>query len=517
MAHQIAGLDIGNSAIKTARFDVSFRGLVPHTFTVQTWIDPPLSDEDKTAEITLNALQGGNRLALTLAQSDVGNTEAYLGFPSQRASSRVLTFPLTDIRKIEPMIGFELEDQLPRPLEETVFGAVPIRLSRTETEMLVASADRARLGEVLQEYAAAQLQPRAIYYEPLAYLSLAAGMTDAVIADIGAERTLILHVQEGRVAATRAIAWGGNRLDQALATQLGLDLAEARRGKEDVGQIHEGPAPTPAAQRASDVLSTALGLLVTGLRQTMQTRRETEGFTLYLTGGTSLLRGLSGHLSRALGCDVQALPLPPALMERPDGPRFALAYALALSSASPRQPKIDFRKGEFSFRGDLSHLRSQARKYIYATLAIVGIAFVAGMVRYVTLRSDEAALDKTLKEVTRKITGHEMSDYKAALVAMQQSANPAKSAVPNRSAADQFASLSKRLPPELDLHASDIDLRPDKVSIKGDTTNFESVDKIVEALKADECFKTVNGGKSRKTSDGTRVEFQITIDEGCSS
>lgn len=517
MAHQIAGLDIGNSAIKTARFDVSFRGLVPHTLTVQPWLDPPIADEDKTAEIDLNAPPPSNRLAITLAESEIGNTEAYLGFPSQRATSRVLTFPLTDLRKIEPMIGFELEDQLPRPLEETVFGAVPIRLSRNETEMLVASADRARLGEVLAEYAAAHLQPRAIYYEPLAYLALTAGMTDAVVADIGAERTLILHVQDGRVAATRALSWGGNRLDQALATQLGLDLAEARRGKEQVAQIFDGPATTPAAQRASEVLVSALAPLVSGLRQTLQTRKPSDSFALYLTGGQSLLRGLDGFLSRALGCEVKALPLPPALAERPDGHRFTLAYALAMASAAPRQPKIDFRKGEFSFRGDLSHLRSQARKYVYATLAVVLLAFIAGIVRYATLRADEAQLDKTLRDVTRKITGHEMSDYKTALVAMQQSTNPAKSAVPNRSAADQFASLSKRLPPELDLHASDIDLRPEKVSIKGDTTNFESVDKIVEALRADECFKVVNPGKSRKTSDGTRVEFQITIDEGCSS
>jgi Tfp pilus assembly PilM family ATPase/Tfp pilus assembly protein PilN len=515
MAHQIAGLDIGASAIKLARFDVSFRGLVSASAEVLPWREPDAAEAEKTTETDVLA-PPPSRLAATLAQTNIGSNEVYMGFPSQRASSRLLTFPLTDIRKIEPMIGFELEDQLPRPLEETVFGAVPVRLSRSETEMLVASADKERLGEVLEEYAAAALQPRAIYYEPLAYLSLASGMTDALIADIGAERTLFLHLQEGRVAATRALPWGGHRLDSALSQALALDLAEARRGKEEVARLYADAAPTPAAQRASDVLSKALAPLVMGLRQTLQTRRETETFTVYLTGGQSLLTGLHEFLARALGCEVKALPLPAALEAQPDGHRFALAYALALSSAAPRQPKIDFRRGEFSFRGNLSHLRSQARKYVYATVAVVAVAFLSGIVRYVTLRSDEAALDKTLREVTRKITGHEMTDYKTALVAMQQASSPTKSSVPNRSAVDQFASLSKRLPPELDLHASDIDLRPDKVQIKGDTTNFESVDKIVDALKADECFKQVTPGKSRKTSDGTRIEFQVTMDEGCS-
>jgi Tfp pilus assembly PilM family ATPase len=518
MPHELAGIDISKSGIKIARFDASLRGMQLRTLHTVPWIEPPppaatSEGEEDTKVDPVPAHEAPTRLQLTLRSAELSHVEAYVGFPAQLASARQLTFPITDLKKIESMIGFELEDQLPRSLEETVFDSAVTRMSRTDTELLVASSDRKQVAALIADFAGGAIQPRAVYYEPLVYLALSAGVSDALIVDIGAERTIILHVSAGRVLQARALRFGGDRIDAVLAADLQIPLDEAKRGKEQVGNIMG--SESPSAARATKALRHAMEPLVVALKQMLHSRQEEVAPSVLLTGGQSLLGGLFAYLTESLSCECKALPLPPTLASRPDAHRYALAYALAATSAVPRQPKIDFRRGEFSFRSDMSQFRAQAQRYVWAAAAVVALAFLSGIVRYVTLRSDDAALDKTLKEVTKKITGREMTDYKTALIAMRQSAGVEKTTIPNHTVMDLFAALSKRIGPELDIKATEIDIHGDKMSLKGESANFENIDKIVDAIKVDDCFKQATLGKSHKTPDGSKVEFVISIDVGC--
>lgn len=543
MAHPIVGVEIGSTGVKVALLDASLRGLEFKDAQLQEWPAPPSDqplDSDATVpNIPLQALAApkDDKASATLALHEMRaqtidkaltklaapGAEFFLGFDGQKLSTRVLKFPMGDMKKIESVLEPELEDQLPRSLDEVSYSYAPLMLAKNQSELLVATAPRDELQAALTALAGVNKSPRAMLGEALALTALLPQLggpdeQTAIIVDIGHTKTHILLASRGKPLFARTIREGGARLDRAIALAINVDQVTARNLKE-TGRMylpHE-QAEDEDDKAASEAMLLALKPLVISLRQTIHPyRSQLTGAKVYLTGGMALVQGIDRVLEAELGMGTQPLPLPPALAGRSDGHRYALAYALGVTGTlPPRHPRLDFRRGEFSFRGDLRQMSNNGRSIGFAVAAVVFLAFFSGITQCAVLRSDEKQLDETLKSVTKQMMGREMTDFKQALVAIRQSSSPEKAALPRYSALDFFGIISQRLDPSLDVRITELDLRPEKIVLKGETTGYDAAEKISELLQGHECFKQITQGKSKKSTDGQRVEFNIAIDLGC--
>ena len=130
MAHLICGIDLGAFSVKFAFLDVGFRATTLRGF-LETAV--PVGDAP-LIERQAEAVREG------FAQAR--EATPYLAVPGDQLSLRVLQLPFTDARKIEQVVGYELEGQIVHALEDVVFDHLVVGTSGEGSTVLAAAAKR---------------------------------------------------------------------------------------------------------------------------------------------------------------------------------------------------------------------------------------------------------------------------------------------------------------------------------------------------------------------------------------
>src|SRR4029078_698572 len=101
MAHTICGIDVGAFSVKFAFLEVGFR-----TLRLRGLMETPVGSGDTPLlQRQMEAVREG------LAQLS-GEVTPYLSVGGDQLSVRVLELPFSDSRKIEQVVGYELEGEL---------------------------------------------------------------------------------------------------------------------------------------------------------------------------------------------------------------------------------------------------------------------------------------------------------------------------------------------------------------------------------------------------------------------
>ena len=264
----------------------------------------------------------------------------YAALGGDRLAIRRLQFPIADVRKVEAIIPFELEGEIVSPLEEVVFDYEFLaRLSsagerESGSRVLAAAAAKADVAQVLAQFKTAGVQPRSLFAGPLIYRFIEPVAVEPVIADavedptvatavstvtplagqpplvllvdVGASRTNLVVLEDGRPVFARTVLRGGNELTQALCTAFGATWEQSEEAKRLRGAVsHAGFIPKDAIEtRMGEVLRGALAPLVRDIRQTLTSYRSSyqrEVDRMLLVGGGAAQRGLAESLSEELG------------------------------------------------------------------------------------------------------------------------------------------------------------------------------------------------------------------------
>jgi general secretion pathway protein L len=449
MASTILGIDLGSYAVKVARIEAGFRsaqlvGIFEARVPGPDPVAPPVVDASIAA-----AGEGGTagRAAESAAISDPAHDDASLLERQLRALSlllaeikpkgettivalaqgvtlRLLDLPLSDPKKVQLALPFELAGQLMTDLDDQVVDQTLISVGSPQpgggeapSQWVAACAPRDELRWTLQSLLARKIEPRRVGALALATAPLfitppkvrSKGSADTQglgppmplwVIDIGHRFTHICAVashpsRPGQVVVpfVRTIARGGLQLTQAVARAHDLHLTRAEMLKHEYGLDESADEKTATALRA------AMKPLIRELRQTLSAYSARMGEAprvVYLCGGTSEMRGLFELLQNELDLEVLPLVPPPrapwfgsrdgptptlaamsaslsidtATLAKMRMPSFALlrrfcagapAVGLALAEVNAGlAPQVNFRKGEFAFRTDYAFLRERA-------------------------------------------------------------------------------------------------------------------------------------------------------------
>ncbi|HUR29644.1 MAG TPA: pilus assembly protein PilM [Planctomycetota bacterium] len=167
-----------------------------------------------------------------------------LAIDSGLAAFRTIKLPFSDPGKIEEVIKFEVESQLPQwAIDEVVVDWTAREQSERESDLLVTAVPKAEIARLLEIATKAGIEPLEVEIEATAMVNaaLSAGLcnpTDAqVLVHIGEGSTAVVVVDGGKVRSMRAIHLGALSHDTAAAEP----EAEAAQGAE------EGARPTAPA------------------------------------------------------------------------------------------------------------------------------------------------------------------------------------------------------------------------------------------------------------------------------
>lgn len=572
----IVGLDLGSYSVKVVRIEARRAG----DFDVVGYDEerlPPATDgavavpmRDRHLE-ALTALKQSGRL-----EGDVFVT----GVAGDIASLRMLTFPFSDPRKIEQALPFELESEIPFDIEDVVYSWTllgPKRLTRSpdvsgevkppETEVLVAFARRDAVAEHLELLEEVGIDPRHVEFDALALDDLFEGVFKAsfqaqleagpavtpggtvvesgpdapesgvAMVDIGHRRTSVCILTPERVVSAHTILHGGADATRALAREFMIPHDEAEKGKrkEAFIEVTGASAQFPEQRRISDILKTAYAPVVRRLRQVFQASMSTQRVRVVkviLVGGGSRVLNLDRHLAEALNVRVErgrdiatrlggALPLhagAEAAAEQGDVPEAAgaLAYALSGLYGDKTRARIDFRTGEFAWRGQLDFVRERAAS-LGIWLVVLLVVFLAGTITQSLLLSSESdKLAERQRQACETITGQKIdSAIRCIGIIQERITGQSGFQIPEVSAADHYLETSRRVPVAtvVDRKVTELDITSERIRLKANTTDFDAVDKVVAGLKGGKCFSEVEKGKARNVKD--HVEFDVSVKIDC--
>lgn len=571
MAQRIVGLDLGSYSIKVVHVMAKGRTGDFEVAEYDEVLVPPPFDVGDGHMATLRERQS---LALKeLEEKGALKGDLFItGLPGDAAAVRTLRFPFSDPRKIQQTLPFELEAEIPFDLDDVVISWSVLRQLKTddgvsETEVLAAYARRESVSEHLELLAEVGVDPRHVEFDALALDDLFDGVwknegpdhmapvaqtpggtvietgPDApapgvAMVDIGHRRTSVCILEDNRVVSAQTILHGGGDATSKLAKELGLSLDDAERGKrkEAFIEVTGAVAQFPEQARVSDILKNAYGPIARRLRQVFQaavSAPRVRVTKVILTGGGSRVLNLDRYLAEVLNVRVVRAPeitqlLGAALTDgsdgevslaRPEAPQagLALGYALSGLRGDKTRARIDFRTGEFAWKGELDFLRERAVPLgAWAAVLLLALSF-SGAVKGFVLSSEEEGIQEKQVAACKAITGLDNVDSASRCLAIIQEriSGQAGFSLPEMSAVDHYLTVAKRLPPTgtMQRKVTELDVNPERVRVQAVVPDFDAVDKVVGGLAGGRCFDELEKGKARNVNGG--VEFNVLIRLDC--
>ena len=455
---------------------------------------------------------------------------------AKTASTRLLSFPFADARKVANAIDFELEGQIPYALSDVAATWGIIERRAAATEVLTAIVPKAPLLAHLSALSEVGLEARAVVLAPVAlgeFLSAGPGDEPEAILCLGASES---HLAVGKktLAYGRTLRVGGDDVDRAVAKRLQLSLADAKALKELQGKVmvtelqDTGTAAARPEVRLAQAIEEGLMPLLTHLLATFKSLAPGQApRRLRVTGGLSRLPGLAEYLAARLRIDVTLLDLRHAasfLLGGPSDVDPEHAVALGMATALFRHGRdvpLNFRRGSLAYQGDMQLYRGQFTRIAVGLAAVFSLAIFTSVVRYTMLRADERAIDAGFCNATKHIVGREICNPTAALATLKQAPGAEGTTIPSYSATALFDMLSKAIGSEVDLQLEELDVRvdgggaPERLTAKGEAASFEATEQVVSLVKRDACVQEAEVSKLRRGQGSNRVEFFLTVKVVC--
>jgi type IV pilus assembly protein PilM len=540
MAHTITGIDLGSRSVKFAVFDMGFRRVRVNT----AFEEPVPLSEAPLAERQAEALRAG--VARLPSESTIT-----MALPSEMLALRVLDLPFSDARKVEQVVGYELEGQIMHDLSEVVMDHVILSAPSTgqaETAGSRALAVAARTEEIAAFLASLKpcgVDPRTLYATPVIYHALLAEERAEeaptgcrLFIDVGHRHSQLCFLRGDEAVFGRTSSHAGEELTLALVRASGnkWTFAQAEQAKHTYGFV-PSPAqpPATAAQRQlGPVCRDALAPFLRDLRQTLASFRaqdKTEVEAILLAGGGSRLQGLAEFLQEELGIPTSLWPAPP-IAEAPDSDevdeisvvdeegsagraRLALAFALAWAGVRGHK-ELDLRRGPFQYRVSFSVVRQKAANLALLAGAVLSCAAVDGTIALRRLSSEQQQLREKLRLATKELFGQARSDATEVTAALKRSFRDEMAPLPRVTAYDLLDQISRKMPPadQVANDVQDLEIKAKKTTVKGTVDSAAALDEVVAKLKEIDCFEEINKGPLTEVSGGQK-QFSLTINSKC--
>lgn len=517
MLRRVLGLDVGSHAVKAVELRQTLRAVeVVQMRALPLDVPGPALGEELRDFVIAHGLP---------------TDHVVCALPGDRVSSRRLSFPFRDRRKIAQAVPFAVEGEVPFDLDEFFLDWEMVDGDRSQADVVATLAPRSEVALLLKTFAEAGIEPRVVEAEGLALANLCALFElpgHRLLVDLGHRKTTICLVLDGRPAATRTIAIAGQALTQAIAKERHLAEGEAERVKLESGVFAHGlDAGGSEVHALLDRLAREL-VRTLGSLETILAKRGARIEEVTLLGGTSRLHRLPDYLAHRTGLAVAVLPPPPEPFRAPvlaagDPLLFAPAIALALRGTTQARTRTNFRQDEFARRVNLQRLGRELRWSGILAAAVLALTLTSVAVRIgVENRRAERVESRVAALYSEAFPGKPVPAD--AVAALREAARSARSRADllgvyggSYSALDLLAEVSARVPKELLVVFDEFNVDRQTVRIRGYTESFENVDRLRAELARSEPFAQIRVSEIQtdaRRGGGTGKTFNLTIQLG---
>jgi type IV pilus assembly protein PilM len=505
----VLGLDLGAHSLKAVEFRQSLR-----SFEAVQLRSLPRPDVETPLPELLTRFVQLHRLS---------TDHVVTALPGDRLSSRRLSFPFAERRRVSQAVPFAVEEELPFELEDVVIDWTRVGGDASRTEVLTVIAPRHEVSELLAELDGAGCAPRTLEAEGLVLGNLCAVFDlpgRRLLADLGHRKTSFCLLVDERAVAARTVPVGGLQVTEALAADRGLSLADAERAKCEEGVFGGG------LDEVGPLTGKVLDRLARELVRTLGAMEEQLGGVpldeITLFGGGALLDRIDGFLGDRTGLPARRLPLPreghghdlvaggPPLL-------YAPAIALALRGTAQARTGMNFRQDEFAVRVDVGRVLRDFR----LTAWIGGAALLLAVLSFATHAFLDARQAAAIEgQIERLWTGafpgtpvpaEPVAALRAQVASAQERADFLGVYRGNLSALDLLVEISKRVPSDLKIGLEEISIDRQSVRMRVQAKNFEAADRLGSELQSFPPFASTKIGGIETDARTGGKRFTVTI------
>lgn len=535
MAQKILGLDIGSHSIKAALFDTAFRA---YTLTDLFQSAPLRLEEADPEEHDLIITESIQQM---IQKNGIDTKNVITALSGKFISNRLLRLPLPP-KQLAKVLPFEIESYIPFPLEDLILDHHIIQSSKTETVCLAAAAQKSIIQNHLAMLQKVGIQPSFVTFDTISLYNLnqfvapQTSKTYAII-DLGYQKSSICIISNQKLGMIRTLYTGGRDIDEAIRTQLNLTLDQAAEVKEKHGilELDNQPLKSGDLQKLSNCIKGVVNPMFQEISQSLNLFRSQDWIPqdahniehVLFCGGTSLLRNLPEYFTQLLRIPSQRLHLlehqDSERASRPKEPLFATAVGIGLKVSGRGKnaaliESINFRKGDFSFSKSLGDFQDKIFFFGKWVLVIFALAFLQLLIKNNSLRHENNVIEKVaLAEIKKIIPDNKSKTSKDGIKKLETKINELQekqdvltSGLSRTTALGILRQISVLITEDIKVDAKELSIERNKITMRGDTDAFSSVDKIIASVQGYPEFTRVEKGDIRETPDGKKT-FQMTI------
>jgi general secretion pathway protein L len=508
----VLGLDLGSHSIKAVEVHQTLRG-----FEVVALRTLPRRDEETNLAELVQRFVALHRLS---------TDHVVTALRGDRISSRRLSFPFGERKKITAAVPFQVEEELPFDLDDCLIDWESIRSDRSSSDVVASIAQRDEVSRIVETLGAARCPPRTLEAEGLVLGNLTA-MFDLpgtrMLIDLGHAKATCCVLVDGRAVGARTIPVGGRLLTEAIARDRSLDLASAERAKCEEGVLGSAAGSiTPQTAAVLDRLAREIIRTASSLEEVLAALGAGPVGELTLFGGTAQLDRIDEILTERTRIPAARLGLPNEghgeTLAKGDPPlAHAPAIALALRGTAQAKTRTNFLQDEFAVRIDLGRFR----KDFGWTAVLAGVTLVIAIVSFATstvleLRRAEAVEATVDRLYSEAFPGEPVPDN--AIVTLRQALADANDRAEflgvypgNLSALDVLTEISRRIPEDLDIVFEELSIDRQIIRMQVYATKFESADRLGAELAKFAPFASAQIGSIEKDPKRGGKRFSVTI------
>lgn len=511
---KVLGLDLGSHSVKAVEIHQTLQGLV-----VAQQRSLLLGDEEGEPL--------DDRLREFAREHGFATDHVICALPGDRLSSRRLTFPFRDGKRLSQAVPYEVEGQVPFDLEDIFVDWERVGGDKSKTEILATVAPRAEVVKFLRLLREADLEPRVVEADGLVLGNLAAMVPlpgTRLLLDLGHRKSTLSLSLDGRVVSTRTIHLGGLALTQALARERGTSLAEAERQKCEQGIFADGAGRDSAAAVAVlDRLVRELVRTLSGLEPLLGGPAVARLDEITLLGGTARLHRLDAYLAQRTGVATTRLEVPPAaggatVLAGGDPLVYTSALALALRGTFQARTRMNFRKEDLAWRRDFRAAVGEEFVWTGRLAAAAAVLLALSLGTSIALQSRRAshlqgivASEYASAFPGQAVPANVMGAMRDALKSAHDRADFLGVYASNLSALDILTELSSHVPPEIDVVFEEVGIDPNVVRIRGYSKSFEAVERLKTELAKVPGFSQVQVSEIQTDARRGGKSFSVTL------
>src|SRR5216110_671456 len=246
---RLISLNLGSQTIGLAEFRVINGRLVLLNFRFRETPLDPATGERRDAHAALHETAGV--LREIMHEMHIHRADVNYAVPAQSVFARFVKLPALDAEKIDKIVSFEAQQNVPFPIDQVVWDYQLVGGGMGEQlQVVIVAIKRDFLDEINNAVEETGLRTRIIDVASMGlYNAFCHNYTDlkgcSLLLDIGARTTNVLFIEPGRIFS-RSLPIGSSSITAAVAKEFNESFGAAEARKNRDGSVALAGAPEPA-------------------------------------------------------------------------------------------------------------------------------------------------------------------------------------------------------------------------------------------------------------------------------